>query len=182
MLLIGISGKKRSGKDTVYELIAKASSKRVRRYAFADALKKEVSKACGVTPEEIEQNKDRFRLILQGWGTEFRRSIDQEYWTEQLRKTLKTAHLHCDVAVVTDVRFKNEAELVKELGGKLIRVHRPGNNSADLHPSEIEMDSYEGYDWSISNDGSLGDLEKKVAILMDNLLYQTHLKEQGVAK
>ena len=53
--------------------------------------------------------------------------------------------------VITDVRFNNEAEAIKERGGLLIRVNRPDANSSDTHISETELDEYKGFNLTITN-------------------------------
>ena len=79
-MIIGISGKKRSGKDTVYQLIRKDIAYRgnvfIARAAFGDDIKEEVAKATGKSLAHIEENKERFRPILQWWGADFRRHYE----------------------------------------------------------------------------------------------------------
>jgi hypothetical protein len=38
--------------------------------------------------------------------------------------------------VTTDLRFPDEEEYVRELGGTIIRIQRPGKGLSDPHPSE----------------------------------------------
>lgn len=99
--------------------------------------------------------------------------------------------------LITDVRFPNEAQAVKDHGGILIRVNRDTypetlvhckgpedceevkfdkNNKSHMdwykgdklkkakseHPSETGLDSYEGFDHIIENDGTIEDLVVKV--------------------
>lgn len=177
MILIGISGKKGSGKNTIATFIEQA----VKEYckdidvipvvtlAFADPLKDEVCKACGVTRDYLEQNKSNFRLILQGWGTEFRRRLqDDNYWIKQW---LKAATKISDdtVLLVPDCRFKNEYNTIKDCGGLMWRVERVYSelakqhsdvvlNSNDNHPSETELDNYK-FDETINNNHTLNSLE-----------------------
>lgn len=159
--IIGISGKKRSGKDTLASLIAKNSLKEVERIAFADSLKEELAKACGVTVETIENNKAQYRLGLQWWGTEFRRAQCRNYWLDRFREKVNAST--AELIVVPDVRFHNEADLVRELGGKVIRVTRPLADE-DRHASEIEMDSY-NFDTVVHNNGTVEDLEAVASAL-----------------
>lgn len=65
MYTIGLSGKKKSGKSTVANMIENCYPVgSVVKLAFADALKQEVARACMVSLEYIETHKDNFRLIL----------------------------------------------------------------------------------------------------------------------
>jgi hypothetical protein len=156
--LIGLIGKKGSGKDTVCRMIQERYPNAV-RLAFADALKEEVASALGVSVDFIESHKTNFRLILQGWGTEFRRELcSPNYWIEKLQAKL-SAHSDSPV-IITDVRFRNEAELVSSNGGLIVRVMRSQCAEPDSHRSETELDSITAL--TIQNSGTLDDLSADV--------------------
>lgn len=91
--------------------------------------------------------------------------------------------------LVSDTRFPNEAQSIKDRGGLVIRVNRnenagksivdimrplsnhvnygiplpevPYQTSEQLHPSETSLDNW-NFDYEIDNNGTLQDLEKKV--------------------
>lgn len=157
--ILGISGKKQSGKDTIAGFLKEiVSPALVVRIGFADALKEEVAAACGVPVEFVESYKSNFRKILQGWGTDFRRELCGEtYWIDKTREKIQKLPDGV-LVVVPDVRFPNEAEMVDELGGKLWRVER-GTSGADEHPSETAMDNFVQFDSILKNDSSLGALK-----------------------
>ncbi len=72
--------------------------------------------------------------------------------------------------IITDVRFPNEAQAIKDRGGIVIRVNRPGYGTsitdlASAHPSETALDGFE-FDYTINNDG---DLEKLISLVRDIL-------------
>lgn len=98
--------------------------------------------------------KMRLRMLLQIWGTEYRRKrYGEDYWTNKFRQAVSMVP-HMDVAVCTDPRFPNEADLVKSLRGKMVRVHRPDYVTSDPnvnHPSELGLDDYQGFDYRIEN-------------------------------
>src|SRR5258705_8611646 len=152
MILIGLSGKKRSGKNTVAKLIGTLTNLTIKEVAFADALKEEVSKACGITIKYLEEHKDNFRLILQGWGTDFRRGLqDDNYWTSKVEHDiLLAANTGTDICIVTDVRFVNEYNCLNKLGAVLIRVDRP-SQSTDQHVSETSLDKVNNWHFIILN-------------------------------
>lgn len=83
------------------------------------------------------------RTLLQWWGTDYRRWQDPDYWVKSLRCWL---HNHVEASVVVDdVRFPNEADLIHEMGGLLVRLEpfegwEPGPHAG--HPSETALDSY----------------------------------------
>lgn len=148
MILLGISGKKKAGKDTLLSIIKLHTSLKVERLAFADSLKLEVAQACKVPVAEIEKNKDKFRTILQWWGTDFRRSKDDTYWTKQWlqRAVISTA----DILIAPDVRFDNEFQAIKGSDGIMIRVNRETSDLSDKHPSETELDNHK-FDYTLQN-------------------------------
>lgn len=169
MILIGISGKKHAGKDTVAEYLAELLRPRVtEKLAFAKALKEEVAKACGVSVEYIEQHKDNFRRILQGWGTDYKRDlIDQKYWLIRWLNATKASN--ADVIVVPDVRFENEANLIKKCDGLLIRVERLPEKSLDVHASEINLDGFPHFDATVYNHYTLARLRTEVEFTLQKL-------------
>lgn len=63
--------------------------------------------------------------------------------------------------VIDDVRFPNEVAMIQRLGGRVIRIDRPGPDES-THASEIILDTFDGWDGVIVNDGTLGELEEKV--------------------
>lgn len=170
MYLLGITGKKGSGKDTVYGILKELilaeinSQWKVERVAFADALKEEVARACGVTVDYINANKSNFRLILQGWGTEFRRELTRkDYWVYKWGQKINGLSNNVYLAVATDVRYHNEAKIIHDCDGKIIRVTRYYSRPEldDTHSSEIEQDSIQA-DFAIINNGTLEDLRQSV--------------------
>ena len=171
MIVIGLAGKKQSGKDTVYEIARKQLPKlRVGRAAFADPLKAEVAHVTQMNVNFIEANKDKLRLLLQAWGADFRRQFyGQDYWVNAMRHVLRDADQHADVLFITDLRYENEAAFVHELGGVVVRVDRD-NGGDDTHSSETVMDGYDGYDHAIDNSGDKGQLADAVAALLTKFL------------
>lgn len=174
MILLGITGKKKSGKDAVVEMLrANITGRLVMRVGFADALKQEVAEACGVRTDYIEANKDNFRLMLQGWGTDFRRKLfGDDYWIKKYKATFyDLKKLYSNTLIVTpDVRFHNEYAAIQQLGGTIIRVRRtqfPATNS-DEHPSETEQDSFV-VKRTLYNEGTLADLEAEVKGLISEM-------------
>lgn len=165
MNLIGISGKKRTGKDTVADILVRLHPNTI-KYYFAAPLKQEVARACGVSVEYIDAHKANFRLILQGWGTNFRRDLhDKNYWVRKME--IAIAHLEkFNTVVIPDVRFKNEYDFIKKNGGKVLRVSR-ATGMQDTHPSETELDK-EKFDEIILNDSTIDHLIEQVVKIKIN--------------
>lgn len=56
--------------------------------------------------------------------------------------------------VITDTRFPNEAQAIKDAGGIVIRVDRPGYKPINDHPSETGLDDW-NFDHRIMNGSDL---------------------------
>lgn len=185
MKIIALSGKKRAGKDSVYEAVVKyyedtrlmneidpvTGVPKIGRVGFADALKHEVSEITGFRAEFIEEHKQRFRSLLQVWGTEFRRHFcGNDYWINKMAEILEKSKDHFDLIFITDLRFKNEAEFVKGNGGYVVKVERRQVSYKDLselegpddHVSENDMNDYSNFDYVLNNDKTQEELAKAV--------------------
>ncbi|VVB52892.1 Uncharacterised protein [uncultured archaeon] len=87
--------------------------------------------------------------VLQFWGTEFRRNQDPDYWVKKIFASIPS---NTDIALVSDVRFPNEAAAIKQRGGYNINVKRLRDDGTQYfapdrpadHPSELALD---GYNW-----------------------------------
>lgn len=211
--IVGLTGKKGAGKDTIAALLCKFFG--FTRLAFADALYQEVATTFDVTvdflgnrdtketplpqlalknctdaqfvevgldlatsllshvPEQYHAMAAPYadedgvfflhklpsdiarhiplspRVVMQLWGTEYRRVLFADsYWRDKV-KTAIVAGGPNGKFVVTDVRFPDEADLLKSMGGIIARVLRPALQKSkqalttEQHPSEIAMDGYE---------------------------------------
>lgn len=180
-IIIGISGKLGSGKDTVAHFIKEHDSS-FQSKAFAYKLKKIVSLLAGCDFETTltQEGKNTFiegfnktiGEMLQGVGTNaLRDNFDKNVWINGLFTDLKPGGNY----IITDVRFKNEAEALKNKGAFLVRVNRPVNPIAEnsgrdlTHPSETDLDDYQGFDAIIDNKGTLDELEYAVVKLLKHI-------------
>jgi hypothetical protein len=162
--IIGLSGKIGSGKDTAGKILGNFGYWRV---AFADAVREEASKAFPELIDEIWEKPTarRIRILLQWWGTEYRRHVDPDYWVKRLEETITSADPE-DKFVITDLRFPNEAEMVKRLGGEVWKIvgREAENPGVDNHLSErIELIKA---DRTIPNSGTLEQLAEFIDVLL----------------
>lgn len=165
--VIGISGRKQSGKDFAYQILnanLMSQDVAVNRYAFADEVKRFAAKYFGY-PNNEEQ-KEQFRFVLQGIGQMFREEVDKNFWVDRVLDQIAkdnvdfTAKGVKHISIITDVRYKNEVEAVKAIG-TVVRIERPSLPRTDNHPSEAELDHYP-FEHVIFNDGSKSDYIEKV--------------------
>jgi len=179
MIIVGISGKRKSGKDTVCEMIRDILyTWKVERIGFADELKREIGKACGVTVEYMESNKETFRKIYQWWGTDFKRNlIRQDYWIQCVLQQITKLDKSVQCVVIPDVRFLNEADMIDKVGGHLIRINRnrASPDSLDVHSSETELDNYP-FKYTVENNGAIAHLNVKVKSILTKILNENKIK------
>jgi hypothetical protein len=73
--------------------------------------------------------------------------------------------------IITDTRFPNEAQAIKDVGGLVIRVDRPGVKPINNHPSEVGLDNWD-FDYKIANVSDLRALTGTVEtiLLKENIL------------
>ena len=168
-MIIGLSGYARSGKDTVAELLCLNYA--FKRVAFADPIREAIltlnPKIDSITHVshrvedygwEVAKQEPEIRRLLQVMGTEVgRKMFGENIWIDM---AFKQAEQYQQV-VIPDVRFPNEADAIKELGGIIWRINRHGLNGINEHRSEHAMDSYM-VDHVIYNDGSLDELSDEV--------------------
>jgi hypothetical protein len=93
--------------------------------------------------------------LLQWWGTDYRRAQDPDYWVSKLFVNIPA---NLDIALITDVRFSNEADAIKKRGGYNVNIQRlredgqpfyASDRPAD-HPSELALDNY-NWDFKLTN-------------------------------
>lgn len=113
--------------------------------------------------ERAKQDWPEVRRLLQELGLGARETFGEDCWIEALKRDL-TPGLHY---VIPDTRFPNEAEAIKALGGKLIKITRPDVRGAHMgHASELALVDYDGWDAVVENVGSVVELERKVVELV----------------
>jgi hypothetical protein len=171
--VIGLCGRMGSGKDAAAALLSMVGYQRI---AFADAVRGEVAASINldecpslayqfpevlhawdnVQPDEVwlKPTTQNMRVLLQWWGTEYRRAQDPDYWVRIVLSKLQPDNFYA----ISDVRFPNEAALVRAAGGVIWRIERDTQvNGIYGHVSEQLLDDIE-VDATFSNAGTLEDL------------------------
>lgn len=77
--------------------------------------------------------------------------------------------------IITDVRFPNEAQAIKDRGGVIVRIDRPGIAPVNAHPSETALDNWD-FDYKIANVSDLVSLRQTVEVVLNKITCQTQLK------
>lgn len=184
-VVIGLMGKKQSGKDSVADVLVGAYG--FQRIALADPVR---HCAMALDPEITvgldarlplstivkrmgwDEAKTRFsevRRWLQKIGTEMGRDVlGEDIWTDIASNRIDEALTNGISVVVTDVRFPNEAAMVRFHGGAVLEIVRPGVDATDTHRSENEWQTVTPTA-VILNTGTLFDLEHSVHMVMAQL-------------
>lgn len=159
--LIGLAGGAGVGKDTLANLYFRPQG--FLSAALADEIKVRVVASGRATFEEVFITKPpHVRKLLQEEGTERGRDIyGENYWVDILFAQLQKTRFRWGFErfVVTDVRFPNESDRIREAGGQVYLINAPtryANNGmsdeARQHRSERALDGYTNYDGIINND------------------------------
>lgn len=99
------------------------------------------------------------RQILQWWG-DYRRAQDPDYFVTAARFDLLDGPR--GPCVITDVRFPNEAAMVRQLGGQIWQIKRPGYEAGGTgHASDTDGSEFSP-DLVVTNGGALEDLRATV--------------------
>lgn len=163
--LVGVTGLARSGKDSFAKSFTSAGYYRL---AFADPLKR-IAAYLSREPTQLffsDKGKEEIcpsfgktrREVLQGLGVSVRDTLGPDAWVN-----FALAHwleMKQAPTVITDVRFDNEAAAIRDAGGMIVRIVRPGaglSGEQGQHSSEAGV-SDDLVDVEITNDGTLGEL------------------------
>ncbi len=166
--LIAVAGLARSGKDTIGQYLVQSYG--FTRVGFADPIKhyihvlnpyladgRRIKDVVDETGIEAAKEIEEVRRLYQVFGTDVGRDIDNNIWLNLCRRKIK----RLDKVVITDLRFSNESEFVRNQGGIVIYVERPSAVRINDHASENGLCS-EFYDHLILNDGNLAQLYFKI--------------------
>jgi hypothetical protein len=210
-MIIGVTGFIGSGKDTVANYLTTFHG--YKRISFAGTLKDACSAVFGWDREMLEGTttssrewreqvdpwwSERLnipeltpRWVLQQWGTEVcRNGFHNDIWVASVENQLRKTK---DNIVITDCRFANEVNAIKNAGGTSIRVERgekpkwydaaiafnrgPNGNSlwslskTKLDKQKVHASEYSSvgltYDYYLNNNGSIDDLHTQVESIIN---------------
>lgn len=154
MKLIGITGNAGSGKDMLADYLV--THRGFRKYAMAGPLKA-MLRAIGVFTDTQEQKAAinpvfgvTNRHLAQTLGTEWMRDqVCADGWIRIAEAEIDTQRAISALSadnyphgiVVSDIRYDNEAKMILDQGGIVIRIHRPGAEG-DGHVSEAGISEH----------------------------------------
>lgn len=191
---IGLTGRAGAGKDTVavylenaiYELTGLPAES----FALAGVLKNGVSATFNILYKHMvdRQLKEQVhpdysmspREMMQRFGSAMRKEFGNTVFINVLDLEINNAFGMIDVAIVTDIRYQNEAEwLLAKPDSVLIIIDRPGNTDGTVHQHEsekgIDLTALKCFDriHFLNNDSDLHNLKALVEQLAAKLYRST---------
>lgn len=195
MKIIGVIGPIGAGKDTIAEYFIKTHE--FTKISFAARVKDVAAVAFGWDRALLEGDtpisrawrevEDPFwkitpRAALQKIGTEmFRGHIRDDFWIRIVEQTIEKLRKEgAKGVVITDCRFENEIQLIKQMGGKILRVQRddppswaddalqgnPFSTNYNVHITEWNAWAFaKEADYHIENKGDICSLYKTLSNL-----------------
>lgn len=165
--IIIFSGKQYAGKDTAAKIMLDKMPN-YRRCAMGDIIKLTYGVQKGLTYDEIEKNKAKYRsdlIVLGNWG----REQDPDYWLKKIINQKGNI-------IVTDVRVPHEYEVFKNAGAITIRVEatretraKRGQLVGENDITEVGLDNEKNWDYIIDNNSTYEYLKSQVEKIIDEI-------------
>jgi hypothetical protein len=115
--------------------------------------------------EGLKERSPDVRGLLQRFGTEVGREMfSEDFWVDYALNSIPDGAK----AVIADVRYPNEADAIRKLGGKVIRVQRDGVVAANEHASESALNDYK-FDVVLNNNRDIDGLHLLVDSVVEGL-------------
>jgi hypothetical protein len=193
-MFVTFGHRKRVGKDTAGRLLRShlrlhKKGSDVQTHGFADKLKNVTHDIYGWAglqskdyyddhPEEREIVLPKLgmspREIWIKFATLVAREVYPTTWIDYVLNTV-----FCDVCIITDLRFPNEADLIHDAGGVVYKIERDGGNRSEEAIEEgvndiadDPMEGYNGWDAVITNNGSLKEFNDKIVKIAEAIILQ----------
>jgi dephospho-CoA kinase len=163
IMTLGVTGPIGGGKDTFCDYAGAT------KIGFADKLKEVCHNLTG-HDYNIRDTKDSEvlpgvtgRKLLETIGATMR-ALNKNYWVDIALEKAK----RYDNVVIPDTRYDNEVEAIRKLGGKIVRINRPG-----CQRTGHESDNWDklDVDYEIDNSGTLEEFHENIKKCLDALLF-----------
>ena len=207
MLVIGVSGWSGSGKDEFAKVALEkfdanrvsfgdVTKEEVREFFLANFIDFEEWNLYGTQEQKLAwlkmptslaeevgfiEAKDRYiqnrhTIVFRcrdfmSWWAMWKMKDDPDYFVKQAFRNFRVG-----LNIITDLRFPNEAENIKKVGGLLVRISRPGVVSDD--PIDHTLDTWEPWDFTYENSGSLETYREWIAGTLSQLLDIKHASDK----
>jgi hypothetical protein len=180
-MIIGLAGKKQSGKSTVANYLIDVFD--FHEISWAYPLKEVIGRQLFGLPDEVlygdSPKREEIhptwgmsgRQILQKVGTDlFRNNFDENFWVKVGLSRIMEQQARKNHVVVSDCRFPNELEAIKQFGGFTCKIQKVGQETGDEHESERALDKYTDWDYIlIAEQGDLRSLKSQASTMVHQL-------------
>ena len=197
MPIIGICGLKGSGKDTLANHLVETNE--FIKIAFADFIRNALMELfdwdeTSFSPEKKEV-KDPYwgvtpRKMCQEIGTEFLRHHCKDFISSEFnlpngekyngsfhikrinKEIIKLLEADPKINIVfSDIRFQDELDYIRKLGGKIIRVSRNTlqNNEFSNHISEKNISDLKNVDIELENNSTILEFYKRINVTVEHI-------------
>lgn len=199
MTIIGLSGRKQSGKTVCSEFIKRLllsnGYQDVEIFNFADPLKEDICmNMFNLSYEQCYGEDDRknefvdaywneeqlsARELMQLIGTDLFRKLNPSVWVNALLNKIKKSNHQ--IVIISDCRFPNEVEAIKKHNGLVFRLNRNPHKSEHISESILDASRYDwkNFDAIINNENMTVreqfDKLKKLILHFNILPYQNQL-------
>lgn len=191
-LLIGLTGRAHSGKDTAANLLASIctdAGMQTQAFAFATPMRAAL-RALGVPRQYIEQPELKnemipelgasYRQLMQELG-DMGRKLQHDFWVRYVARAISDLPDGFGLIAITDVRYPNEAEWIRANGGVIVQINRDAapdvrHHSSEQHFAELQAEHV------IDNNGTLAELEAQLATLLVSLYATAQAQAQALAQ
>ena len=174
MKIIIISGKSGSGKSVAAAYLKKRLEDETNKVIITS-----FSKYLKIYAKEIidwdEKNKEEVRTFLQEIGDTIRDDMNYPYFLiDRMYKDIEVYSRFCQTVIIDDARLVEELEFFKNAFEYCYLIHLYNTQKSKLnelqksHNTEIELDSYQKFDYTICSDLKK-DFERQLDIVVEEV-------------
>lgn len=170
--IIILTGKAQSGKNQTASIIKEYNEKQNKKtviVAYAKYLKDYIKEITNWDGNE----ETKPRELLQQLGVELiKNKIDENMLINRIKEDIEVYSYFFDVIIISDARFKDEIESIKNENTIVLNILGKENNltkDQKNHITETALDNYNKYDYIIENNKTLEDLKKQIKKIMEEI-------------
>jgi energy-coupling factor transporter ATP-binding protein EcfA2 len=125
-------------------------------------------------------NKHDYRDLLQWLGGYFVAKLSPTIWYDELFRRVELHESFRSLVIIGGLRYISDAAVVREHGGRVLRVTRPGQEGGSTDVTEAERDQIEA-DITVVNNGSLAQLQALAETVWNDIAAGTPKKTYHAA-
>lgn len=174
--ILVIAGKAQTGKDAIAKLIRKYGEKYNSKTAIIQYSMYVKLYARALTGWDFEE-ETKPRTLLQNIGQDVRSMVNQKFFINRIIDDIRILVKYVDIIVISDARLPEEIDDIKKEFPHVYKIHIIKNNASNNlsyveahHITEIALDNYNDFDYTILNDGNIESLEANVDKILKEII------------